>query len=161
VEAVDHEGISPLHRAVQSGSLAAVNRLLGAGADPNLHERRWGGTPMSWSIVLGKPQVADRLAPLSRDVRALSRMAAFERLKAVLAAEPALANQRLDAEDAPTPLFCLPNDEDAAVEAVRILLAHGADPGVRSRKGETAIDAARARGLDEAAELMEGAADGG
>ncbi len=34
VHSLDDDGISPLHRAVQSGSLAAVNRLLDAGADP-------------------------------------------------------------------------------------------------------------------------------
>jgi ankyrin repeat protein len=157
---VDQDGISPLHRAVQSGSLAAVDRLLGAGADVELRERRWGGTPMSWTIALGKPHVATRLAPLSRDVRAMARLPDFERLKAVLEAEPALANHRVASDDAPTPLFCLPNDEDAAVEAARILLSFGADPGLRSDKGQTAVEAARARGLDEAAELMEDASHG-
>jgi ankyrin repeat protein len=159
VQALDKHGISPLHRAVQSGSLAAVDRLLEAGADVSLREKRWGGTPMSWSLVLGKPHVATRLAPLSRDVWALVNLPDFERLKAVLAAEPGLANHRMNSKDTPTPLFCLPNDEAAAVEAARILLAHGADPSVRSEKGETAIEVARARGLEEAAELMEGATD--
>jgi hypothetical protein len=106
--------------------------------------------------VLGQPQLFERLIPLSRDVRALSNLPAYERLTALLGAEPALANHHLAAsEDAPTPLYCLPDDEDQAAEVVRILLAHGADPAVRDAKGRTPADAARARGLDEAAELME------
>jgi hypothetical protein len=74
-----------------------------------------------------------------------------------LDAEPVLANHRLAHDDAPTPLYCLPDDEDAAVEVARILLAHRANPRVRNAKGRNPADAARARGLDEAAELMESA----
>ncbi len=43
------------------------------------------------------------------------------------------------------------------MKATRLLIVHGADPTVRNAKGRTPADAARARGLDEAAELMEGA----
>ncbi|THD61530.1 ankyrin repeat domain-containing protein [Phenylobacterium sp.] len=153
---LDDDGISPLHRAVQSGSPAAVDRLLDAGADPNLRDRKWRGTALSWAVALGRPQLFERLLPISRDVRALARLAAFERLEAVLKAEPALANQRLAEDDSPTPLYCLPDDEDAAAEVARRLIAHGADPTVRDANGRTPADAARARGLDEAAELMEG-----
>jgi ankyrin repeat protein len=152
---LDTDGISPLHRAVQSGSLAAVDRLLQAGADPNLRDGKWRGTALSWAVVLGRPQLFERLIPISRDVRALTRLPAFERLKTVLEADPSLANHHLADEQAPTPLYCLPDDEDAAVEAARILIAHGADPTVRDAKGRTPADAARGRGLDEAADLME------
>jgi len=54
---LDHQGISPLHRAVQSGKAALVKKLVEAGADVDLREGRWHGTPMSWSVVLGKPEV--------------------------------------------------------------------------------------------------------
>ncbi|HLY78003.1 MAG TPA: ankyrin repeat domain-containing protein [Caulobacteraceae bacterium] len=152
--ASDAEGITPLHRAVQSGSLAAVDHLLTAGADPNLRERRWRGTALSWAVVLGRPNLFERLIPLSRDPRALASLPALERLQVLLTAEPALANHHLADDPNPTPLYCLPNDEDTAVEVARILLDHGADPSVRGPSGRTPIDAARARGLDEAAELM-------
>lgn len=151
--AADREGITPLHRAVQSGSLEAVEHLLAAGADVDVHERRWGGTPLSWSVVLNKSHLADRLAPVSRDVRALAQQARLERLAAVLDAEPDIAHRPLSG-DAPTLLFCLPDDEDDAVTVARLLLARGVDPRPRNDKGDTAADAARKRGLDEAAELL-------
>lgn len=160
VNALDEDGISALHRAVQSGHPAAVDQLLAAGADPNVRERRWRGTPLSWAVVLGRPALYERLIPVSRDVRALACIGAFDRLKAVLDAEPSRANERITGDECPTPLFCLPEDEDRAVQAVSILLAHGADPTVENAQGRTPAVVARSLGLDDAAELMEKACAG-
>ena len=151
----DHEGISPLHRAVQSGSLEAANLLIAAGAEIDLRERKWNGTPLSWAVVLGRPRMVDLLVPLSRDMWPLVHLGLTERLEAVLDAAPDLANRTRAQDDTPTPLFYLPDDEDKAVDVARILLRHGADPRIRNKNGRTAIDAARRRDLDEAAEVME------
>ena len=78
VHAVDEDGISALHRAVQSGSLPLVDRLLSAGADPNVRDRKWQGTALSWAIALGRPNLFARLIPVSRDPRALARLGALE-----------------------------------------------------------------------------------
>lgn len=155
VGGLDHEGVSPLHRAVQSGSLDAANLLIAAGAELDLREGKWNGTPLSWAVVLGKPHMVERLAPLSRDMWPLVHLGLTERLEAVLRAEPDRANLRRARDDDPTPLFYLPDDDDKAVEVARILLRHGADPQTRNKNGQTAIDAARRRDLDDAAELME------
>lgn len=106
--------------------------------------------------MLGKPRLVERLAPISRDVRPLTHLGLFDRLEEVLRADPALANHFMPDDEGPTPLFCLPDDEDAALEAARILLRHGADPGIRNKQGRTAIEAARGHGFEEVAELMEG-----
>jgi len=151
----DHEGISPLHRAVQSGSLEAANLLIAAGAEIDRRERKWNGTPLSWAVVLGQPQMVDLLAPLSRDMWPLVHLGLTEQLAAVLSADPDLANRARVNKDTPTPLFFLPDDEDKAVDVARILLRHGADPRMRNKSGQTAIEAARRRDLDEAAEVME------
>ena len=152
---LDHEGISPLHRAVQSGSIACADLLIAAGAEIDRRERKWKGTPLSWAAVLGRPQMAERLAPLSRDMWPLVHLGLVERLDALLDAEPGLANEVRADDDAPTPLFHLPDEDDQAAAVAAILLRHGADPRAENRKGETAIDAARQRGLDDAADLME------
>lgn len=157
VHALDGDGTSPLHRAVQSGSLAAVERLLAAGADPNPRDGKWRSTALGWAVALKRPWLFERLIPISRDPRALTRLSAFARLEAVLDADPSLADERLPEDSAPTPLFCLPDDEDAAATAARILIRHGADPDARDAKGATPADAARARGLDEAAKVIEAA----
>lgn len=156
-QGVDHEGISPLHRAVQAGAAEIVDLLLAAGADIDLRERKWKGTPLTWALVLGRPAMARKLAPLSRDVRGLAGLADLDRLETVLCAEPDRANHRLDVEDRITPLFCLPDDEDEAAAVAELLLRHGADPRLRNPQGKTAARAARQRGLDDAADLIEAA----
>ena len=157
VDGLAHDGISPLHRAVQSGVLAMVRQLVEAGADVDLRERRWNGTPMSWAVVLGKPEVADYLAPLSHDVRPLAYQGRLERLKAVLREQPERALVNLPGDNGATPLFSLPDDEELALEVVRIFLAHGVDPTVRNPKGQTAADIARLNGHEEVAELLDAA----
>lgn len=152
--ATGHDGIGPLHRAVQSGSLKAVELLLAAGADIDLREQRWNGTPLTWSRVLGQPHLTAYLAPRSRDVRGLCWLGLTDRLAAVLDSEPALISHSLPGDENPTLLFRLPDEEAAAADVARILLAHGADPSVRNSAGKTAAEVALLRGLDEAADLI-------
>lgn len=40
---------TPLHHAVSSGSLEAVKLLVEAGADRNVIDTAWGGTPLGWA----------------------------------------------------------------------------------------------------------------
>ena len=75
-------------------------------------------------------------------------------MEAVLDQEPALVNFRLEGQDAPTALFCLPDEETAAADMAALLLRRGADPGVRDSEGRTAAEHMARRGLDEAAELI-------
>ena len=88
-------------------------------------------------------------------MRGLSWLGLTDRLEQVLDAEPDLFRHALPGNEAPTLLFCLPDEEDAAIEVARILLTRGAEVTVRNPQGRTAADVARARGLDEAADLME------
>jgi hypothetical protein len=94
------------------------------------------------------------LAPISRDVRALARTARVARLQEVLEAHPSLANHTLRGVEQPTPLFCLPDDEGDAATVAAVLLRFGADPTTKDAQGQTAEQAARRRGLDEAADVM-------
>ena len=40
---------TPLHHAVCSGSLATVQALVDAGADPGTRDTAWSGTPLGWA----------------------------------------------------------------------------------------------------------------
>ncbi len=72
-------------------------------------------------------------------------------MRELLNAEPDLAKR---ISDGCTPLMWLPDDDARAIEVVELLLAHGADPSVKSKEGKTAADFAEERGLYEAAELL-------
>ena len=93
------------------------------------------------------------LAPLSRDVWNLSYLQMKERLRELFAADPALVNAPHPRMKM-TPLFYLPDDEDAAADMTAFLLANGADPQVKNGQGSTPEQSARRRGLIDAADLM-------
>ncbi len=154
--ATEEDGITALHRAVQSGSAPTVRLLVDAGADLEVRERRWKGTPLSWAAVLNKPEAFEYLAPISHDIRPFVWKGCKARLLEALAEDPSQARLVLPGEAGPTALFCLPEDEALAVEMAEILLSHGADPRVRNVSGQTAAEHATLQGLDEAAELIAG-----
>jgi hypothetical protein len=74
----------------------------------------------------------------------------------LLAEKPDRAN-REDRPGEPS-LFCLPSDDDRAVLVAELLLSCRADPTLCNPLGQTPADAARRRGLDEAAEILDEAA---
>jgi hypothetical protein len=49
---------TPLHHAVSSGSLEAVQVLVQSGAGLNLRDSAWDGTPLGWAEYLGKKHLA-------------------------------------------------------------------------------------------------------
>jgi uncharacterized protein len=51
----------------------------------------------------------------------------------------------------------LPDDDERAVDVAEFLLAHGADPTVKNPAGLTPAEAAKKRGLDEAAATISAA----
>ncbi|MGZ3363340.1 MAG: ankyrin repeat domain-containing protein [Caulobacteraceae bacterium] len=155
LDGLDPQGISPLHRAVQSCSVQTVRRMVEAGADPDLRERRWRGTPLSWAVVLKRPEAADYLATVGHDIRPLAVLGRLDRLKTVLEAQPWRAAETIDGT---TALFCFPeDDEERAAEVARLLLAYGADPTAPNPKGQTPAEVARTLGFDDLAKVLEAA----
>jgi len=143
-----------LHNAVAGNSLEVVKLLVAHGADIDRPTTRFGGA-MGFAAHFGRRDIAAFLAPLSRDVFDMTALGMKERLRDLFAADPALVNA-VHPRAGVTALFCLPDDEDEAADMTEFLLAYGADPGVRNKEGPTAEQAARNRGLVDAADLMSG-----
>jgi ankyrin repeat protein len=142
-----------LQVAVAGGSLEVVKVLVAHGADIDRPTTSFGGGAMGYAAHFDRREIAAFLAPLSRDVFELTYLGMETRLRELFAEDPQLANA-VAPKAGITPLFCLPDDEDAAVEMATLLLAHGADPRFLNKDGLTAEQAARKRGLIDAADLM-------
>jgi uncharacterized protein len=153
VDVADETEQRGLHNAVAGGSLDVVKLLVVHGADIDRPTTQEGGGSLGFAAYFGRREIAAFLAPLSRDVPNLTYLGMDERLRELFAVDPTLVNAVYP--DA-TPLFDLPDDEEEAVEMAAVLLAHGADPQIRNKDGLTAEEAARKRGLIDAADLMSG-----
>jgi ankyrin repeat protein len=151
-DAETRDGIRALHEAAGSDAIEIVALLIEAGAEIDPIERRYGSTPLGWARHQGASAAQIYLASRSRDIQALCEAAEIERLEALFAEEPALANT--PARSGEPPLFCLPDDDASACDLVEFLLAAGADPAVRNAEGMTPAQAARKRGLLDAAALL-------
>jgi peptide-methionine (S)-S-oxide reductase len=53
-----HPHATPLHHAVDSGSLEVVKRLVAAGAPLDARDRTYSGTPLEWAEHLGRAEIA-------------------------------------------------------------------------------------------------------
>ena len=154
VDVTDHGLRRGLHQAVLNGSLEAVKLLVARGADIDRPTTQYDGA-LGWAAFFKRREIADFLAPLSRDVWNLTYLDKVDRVRELLAQDPTLANAR-HPHSGGTPLFHLPDDEDAAADLAALLLAHGANTHVTNKKGLTAEQAARERGLIDAADIIKG-----
>ncbi|MBR3193692.1 hypothetical protein [Bosea sp. (in: a-proteobacteria)] len=152
-DAQTHDGVRALHEAAGSDAIGIVALLVEAGAEIDPIERRFGSTPLGWARHQGASAAQIYLASRSSDIQALCEAAEIERLEALFAEEPALANA--PARSGEPPLFCLPDDDTSACDLVEFLLAAGADPAARNAEGLMPAQVARKRGLLDAATLIE------
>lgn len=158
VNGKDGGGATPLHWAAHADAAEMARLLIARGALIDVRDSTYKATPLGWAVHLRRPEAAALLAPLSRDVHALANGGFMERLRAVLAEEPELANGFAGRDGDATPLLCLPDDEEQAAQTAAILLAAGADPKRGRREGLNAEAYARRRGLIDAADLIGSAA---
>jgi len=152
----DHKGLSALHFAAQCGGAEIARLLISHGANIDPIERNYNSTPLGGANYHGRTELVGILAPLSRDIRGLCFAGAVERLAELLAADRSLASAITRGGE--VPLFALPDDDERAFEVAELLLAHGADPSVKNAAGITAAEAAKKRGLEEAAATIRAAA---
>ena len=156
VNVQERDGRTALHEAAASDTRDAAALLLERGADADKRESQFQATPLGFACYHDHRAMIDLLARHSRDIWCLASSGKVARLRAVLEAEPERA--RNVGRHGTTPLWWLPSDENLALEAVELLLAHGADPSAKRDDGTTAADSARALGLTRVAARLETAA---
>lgn len=152
VDLATSKGQRALHEAAGAGALDAIRLLIDAGADIDRRGGDYHATPLGHGVFWKNRAVIDLIAPLSRDPHDLAWGGEAERLREVLSENPALVHT-LNPRKV-TPLFMLPDDEDAAAHVAEVLLTFGADTRARNAERDTPERAARKRGLDDAANLI-------
>jgi ankyrin repeat protein len=98
------------------------------------------------------------LAQYSREIPTLCYRGCVDRVRELVTDDPRRAREA--GKNGYTALWWLPDDEDAAMQLVELLLAAGVDPSARNREGTTAADWARRRGMLAVADRLEEAASG-
>jgi ankyrin repeat protein len=152
IELEDARGQRALHVAAGHNSLRVARLLVERGAQIDPREKNWSAAPIGFAAHFDHLETRDFLSRHSRYVWVLAFRGYVDRLRTVLAADPGLATEKNG--EGITPLFWLPDDEPLAIEIARLLLAHGADPAVRSPRGRTAADWARKRGMHDLARAL-------
>jgi len=145
----DHRGFSALHFAVTCNDVDIARLIIERGANVDPIEHTYNSTPLGHAHYNGRQEMIALLVPHSRDIRGLCFCGAIDRLTELLAADRSLASAVTRGNEAP--LFALPDDDERAVDVAEFLLSYGADPSVRNREGLTPAEAAKKRGLEEAA----------
>jgi uncharacterized protein len=149
----DNKNFRALHSTTHAGAQEIAKLLIARGAEIDPFEQRYGGTPLSHANYMGRQDMIDIIAPYSLNIRGLCFAGCIDRLRELFTEDPKLASA--DIHEREPPLFCLPDDEDKAVELAELLISFGAGTNVRNTEGLTPGEAARKRGLEDAAALLE------
>jgi ankyrin repeat protein len=145
----------PLHMAAYANALRVAQLLIERGAAIDPVESRWSNTPLGGAMYAQHEPMIQLLSRYSRDLWELAHHGDVDRVREVLRTEPERAKGVWDGH---TPLMWLaPDDEAKAIEVAKLLLAHGADPNLVSKDGESAADRAERLGMFQLAELLRSA----
>jgi len=152
------DGRTVLHRIAAGNQLNEVKALVACGANPNLRERHYEGTPLGFALHNRAWDVANYLKEFSNDIFDVVRMGYVAGAAQLLARAPALVHQRTPMGNTPLHVVSQAVDHDVDVDAsiaiIRLLLQYGADPQARNNDGLTPPQFLRKLGNDEVANLV-------
>lgn len=146
-------GHRALHEAAANNAFRAVKVLIDRGAEIDPLDSVWNSAPIGWAAHGDHKEMIEFLSRYSKHVWTLAFRGYVDRLREVIETGPELAKS-VDANGI-TLLWWLPDDESKAIEIVKLLLAHGADPAAKSKSGTTAASWARKREMLEVVKLLE------
>jgi ankyrin repeat protein len=149
----DDNNFRALHQTTHANTPAIARLLIARGAEIDPFERTYGGTPLSHALYNGRPDMIAILAPVSRNVRGLCFAGCVDRLRELFGEDRTLVDAPI--HDHEPPVFCLPDNDEQACELAELLLSFNAKLDVRNANGFSPSEAARKRGLEDAADLLE------
>ena len=158
VNARDSFGMTPLHTAARAGRNDVVEVLMAHGADVNARSDR-GQTPLFWAAAGESRRMAERLMAHGADVNVRDNYGMTPLHGAAHAGRTELvelliskgADVNAACQTGMTPLHCAAAGHE---RAVRVLLAAGADTGLKDNKGRSPLDWAESSGHTEIVELL-------
>ncbi len=156
-----HEGAAPLHYAALGGHREVVDLLLERGAELDAPDAEYNAPPIGWANEAGRQELVHHLYEAGAGVD-LHRAAAYGlrgRVRELLERSDAEAVNAVNGYGTPIHYAAL----WARPAIVELLLQHGADPELRNRHGESALEIAQRQlesggdstPLVEASRLME------
>lgn len=142
VNGLDEKGFAPLHRAACGGAVNAVRLLCQFGADPNVQQARFKGTPLQYAATFGHTQVIRALLDNGACVDATDKYGRTPLMWAAMRGNAQVAGLLLDrganvnAQSRGGTALHLAVDRKHA-ETAKLLIDRGADTAARNALGKT------------------------
>ena len=141
----------PLHIAGYTNAVKVAELLIERGAQIDPIELNFNNTPIDGATYMQAKEMIELLGRHSRDVFYLTYNGRVERVRELLAEDPELLRKTKNVGE--LLMWLPPDDEQAAAELARVLIAHGARPA-GTNAGLTTADYIEKLGLHEAAEII-------
>jgi ankyrin repeat protein len=151
-------GETPAHRAAHEGQLETFRRLVARGADLTILDRQYCCTPLAWAFHAERSEIVAfvRTLPERLDVWDAVELGLVDRVRTLLPSTDVNGGYRT-CEPGVLLRLAVANGHAAVVDE---LLAHGADPRLRTEYDMNAIDVARERGASDLVGRLERVAAG-
>lgn len=159
IDGQTRDGRTLLMAYAQRDDLESVKTLLGAGADPDIHEHHFHATALGFALHNRNWKISDYLVETSNNILDVCRFPHVERAGFLLNRDPSIVSLRTPMGNTALHLVSqardLDIDPEASAAVVDLLLENGADLEVRNREGLTPLEWHRKLGVDDMVELLQ------